>query len=455
MEYDSLLATEHVARYVFAAQLARGCRVLDIACGEGYGSAMIIDAGADQVLGVDISPTAIAIARERFAREGLTFRIGAAEELPTVVGADILFDLIVSFETIEHVEDVGRFLGGVRQVLKPGGSIVMSAPNEGCVDNRSKNPFHRRTYDLRRFRADTEAILGPARAMLFGMPLQGFAVVDPESGLPGNDASQLDVALESETVGSGRLLAAQRYHRVGERQASFFVGVWGGDVASVIAAAPIAEAARKEMYDAVNWLRAENARLLRLRAERSEAAFHGEREPRLHDVIVDLRRAELLDRQRLEKVTADLARAEADLAFVREERDRERQLVVSDAMQAEERHRTGEAALCARLRCAEEQLTLIRSSKFWRMQQLYIRVYDVPVIGVPLRLLRRTAGRAWRLLYRRRPATGSTTAASSQTDALDGSYVSGARTQLSAEVSYDPESSPADGGSEPRLDFPR
>lgn len=440
MEYDSLLATEHIARYVFAAQLVRGCRVLDIACGEGYGSALIADSGADQVLGVDISPTAIAIAQERFVRDGLTFRTGAAEELPAVVGADVLFDLIVSFETIEHVEDVGRFLGGVRQVLKPGGSIVISAPNEGCVGNRSKNPFHRRTYDLRRFRADTEAILGPARAVFFGMPLQGFAVVDPESGLPGNEVNQLEVALESEAVGSGRLLAAQRYHRVGQRQASFFVGVWGGDVASTIAAAPISEAARKEMYDAVSWLRAENARLLRLRAERSDTAFRGEREPRLYDVIVDLRRAELLDRRRLEKVTGDLVRAEADLAFVREERDRERQLTVSAALQAEERRRAGEAALCARLRYAEEQLAAIRSSNFWRMQQVYIRVYDVPVIGVPLRLVRHTAGRVWRLLYRRRPATGSTIADPLQTGAVDGSYVSGVRAQLSAEVSYDPES---------------
>ena len=59
MDYNSMLAAEHVVRYAFAAALCRGRRVLDVACGEGYGSAMLAAAGAAQVVGVDISQEAV------------------------------------------------------------------------------------------------------------------------------------------------------------------------------------------------------------------------------------------------------------------------------------------------------------------------------------------------------------------------------------------------------------
>ena len=415
MVYDSMLAAEHIARYVLAAQVARGRRVLDIACGEGYGSALLADAGAHQVLGIDISPTAIEVARQCFAREGVAFRAGAAEQLPALLDAGLTFDLIVSFETIEHVEDVRRFLEGVRLVLEPGGTVVISAPNEGSGDEPSNNPFHRRTYNLERFRAETEAILGPARAILFGMPLQGFAVVDPASGFADNERTELGVMLESEAIGSGRLLAAQQPHRVDERRASFFVGVWGEDIASALAVAPISESARTETYVALTWLRAEHARLLRRCAEQVDAALHEEGERRLQEVIVGLRRAELLDRQRLEGVAGDLARAQADLAWICEERDRARQAAALVEAQAEERQRASEAALCAQLRCAEaqlrraeaqlqcaeEHLTAIRSSNSWRVLQLYTHTYDVPVIGSALRLARQATRRVWFLLHPR------------------------------------------------------
>ena len=344
MIYDFMLAAEHIARYVLAAQVARGtprtryCLRRATACIVGRCRRI-------KYLGIDISPTAIEVAQQCFAREGIAFRAGAAEQLPALLDAGVTFDLIVSFETIEHVEDVRRFLEGVRLVLEPGGTVVISAPNEGSGDEPSNNPFHRRTYNLERFRAETEAILGPARAILFGMPLQGFAVVDPASGLADNERTELGVMLESEAIGSGRLFGGHSgltaWMSVGRE---FFCRNSGLRISRRPSRSHQSQKlASIDTYVALTWLRAEHARLLRRCAEQADAALHEEGERRLQEVVVGLRRAELLDRQRLEGVAGDLARAQADLAWIREERDRARQAAALVEAQAEERQRASEA----------------------------------------------------------------------------------------------------------------
>src|SRR5450759_894493 len=102
MDYHAMLAAEHASRYVFAAPLCIGKRVLDVACGEGYGAFMLARQGATEVIGVDISDEAIAIARHRFARDDVQFLIGDVLDLPALLGEQPPFDVIVSFETIEH-----------------------------------------------------------------------------------------------------------------------------------------------------------------------------------------------------------------------------------------------------------------------------------------------------------------------------------------------------------------
>ena len=94
---------EHIARYRFAKDFVRGKRVLDIACGEGYGAAALAKAGAASVTGVDISRDACERARRKY---GLDARTGDAQAIPV---PDRSIDLIVSFETIEHVDCTGRF----------------------------------------------------------------------------------------------------------------------------------------------------------------------------------------------------------------------------------------------------------------------------------------------------------------------------------------------------------
>src|SRR5690348_55654 len=101
---DEFTFWEHAYRYAFASRFVAGKRVLDIACGEGYGGAALLRAGAVHVIGVDVSEEVCLHARSKY---DLDARQGSAEQIPL---ADSSVDLVVSFETIEHISNPDRFL---------------------------------------------------------------------------------------------------------------------------------------------------------------------------------------------------------------------------------------------------------------------------------------------------------------------------------------------------------
>lgn len=125
----TMVHVEHVARYRWVAPLAVGRRVLDAACGTGYGSAILGDAGASSVHGVDTFAAAILAAREQ-DRFGAEFTLGDLRQLPF---ADDQFDLVVCFEAIEHVLEQQQVLAELRRVLAPGGILAMSTPIAGAI----------------------------------------------------------------------------------------------------------------------------------------------------------------------------------------------------------------------------------------------------------------------------------------------------------------------------------
>ena len=132
---------EHWHRYHFAAPIVAGREVLDIACGAGYGSALLAR-GAARVTGADISQAAIDHARDRYASvPGLEFRHADCAALPF---PDATFDAVVSFETVEHIAAQETFLDEIRRVLRPGGLVVLSCPNKvEYTDERGvTNEFH-------------------------------------------------------------------------------------------------------------------------------------------------------------------------------------------------------------------------------------------------------------------------------------------------------------------------
>ncbi|HWS27165.1 MAG TPA: class I SAM-dependent methyltransferase [Xanthomonadales bacterium] len=146
---------EHMHRYAFAATFSGGKRVLDAACGEGYGSALLARAGA-QVLGVDISADTVAHARARYADIAcLDFEQADVTALDHL--ADASFDLIVSFETLEHVQAQERMVAGFARLLAPGGRLLISSPDKRTYSDLRNyhNEFHLREL----YRDELEALL--------------------------------------------------------------------------------------------------------------------------------------------------------------------------------------------------------------------------------------------------------------------------------------------------------
>jgi SAM-dependent methyltransferase len=157
-EVDVDLLNEHLARYAFAARLARGKRVLDAGCGAGYGSAELAEA-ADSVVGVDVAPEAIAFAAAHYQLPNLRFEQASCTALPNPDGS---FDLVVAFEVIEHLADWRAFLTETRRVLAPNGQLVVSTPNRLYYTEsrgaQGANPFHVHEFDFAEFSAELQAV---------------------------------------------------------------------------------------------------------------------------------------------------------------------------------------------------------------------------------------------------------------------------------------------------------
>jgi len=117
---------EHLHRYAIARDLSGGKRVLDLACGEVFGAALLSQT-ADRVTGVDICEETIAAASAKYQRENLKFVVGSATDLPI---ASCSIDLVACFETIEHVADQERILGEIKRVLKLAGLLIVSTPDK-------------------------------------------------------------------------------------------------------------------------------------------------------------------------------------------------------------------------------------------------------------------------------------------------------------------------------------
>lgn len=139
-EVHGNIELEHLHRYLLACKLAAGKVVLDIASGEGYGSAMLAKT-ANKVIGVDISNEAIMHAQEKYQAENLSFRLGSCSAIPLEDGS---VDMVVSFETIEHHNEHDAMMREIKRVLRPGGVLVISSPDKLEFSDKpgTVNPHH-------------------------------------------------------------------------------------------------------------------------------------------------------------------------------------------------------------------------------------------------------------------------------------------------------------------------
>jgi len=131
---------EHYHRYLLARHYCRGLDVLDIAAGEGYGSALLSQV-ARSVVGVEIDAEVVRAAAEEFVRPNLRYECGDARRIPLEDGS---VDVVVSFETLEHIVEHDEFLAEMKRVLRPNGFIILSTPDSQVYSpmGSAPNPYH-------------------------------------------------------------------------------------------------------------------------------------------------------------------------------------------------------------------------------------------------------------------------------------------------------------------------
>ncbi len=147
----------HLAVYEWIGARVGGKRVLDMACGEGYGSE-VLWRSATSVVGVDANPEAHEHAKARYSRQGLAFERGMVE----TYGEPNSFDAVVFLQTIEHVHDPQAVLNHFKDLLKPGGMAYVSTPNVLTLAppgaEKSDNPWHLKEYRAEEFRELCRAV---------------------------------------------------------------------------------------------------------------------------------------------------------------------------------------------------------------------------------------------------------------------------------------------------------
>jgi ubiquinone/menaquinone biosynthesis C-methylase UbiE len=142
---------EHLHRYYFASHFVEGKKVLDLACGEGYGS-YIFSKSAEHVVGIDIDEGTIKHASSKYIKDNLEFIQGSILEVP--IEGKKLFDVIACFEILEHVKEHEELMKEVKRLLKDDGIFIASTPNKKVYsdDVSYENPFHEKELYFNEFK---------------------------------------------------------------------------------------------------------------------------------------------------------------------------------------------------------------------------------------------------------------------------------------------------------------
>ncbi len=183
----------HVRRDRTAEQFVAQKRVLDIACGTGYGSRMLKDAGAVSVTGVDLSSEAVAYATATYQCDGVSYHEGNAEEYTSTRQ----FDVVTSFETLEHLPNPEVFLGRMRDCLAPGGTLLISVP---IGETRHIDGFHLHVFE----REDIYRILAEAGFLVHSSRFDDWQVSMKEMLRLAEDLSRRQAAVRHAAVNLAR-----------------------------------------------------------------------------------------------------------------------------------------------------------------------------------------------------------------------------------------------------------
>lgn len=175
---------DHLKRYEFAAsRIERGVQVVDAACGIGYGSFLIGERAGASVTGIDISQQALQIADKYWTSPNTRFLHADCTQTGLPAAS---FDVAVSFETIEHVPVAPELVAHLYALLKPGGHLICSTPNEAVIPHSAaKYPHHQRHYTL----AEIKSLLTAAGFAIESIYTQAGS--GDQTVVPGDDGKYL------------------------------------------------------------------------------------------------------------------------------------------------------------------------------------------------------------------------------------------------------------------------
>lgn len=373
MPYASMLAAEHLSRYALVKDLCVNRRVLDIACGEGYGSALMKSWGAKEVCGVDISPEAVANASRAFGGSGIRFLQKDASDCASLLNELGKFDLIVCFETLEHVLDVPGMLRGFKVLSADGGSIVISCPNDGAVIADAPNEFHLKVYSFDDFRTTVTAVLGEPSSWAFGTSVIGFGAFSANAEkLLADPPSNILGMMSQEEINISSVIPAQNGHEVTSGNAAYYIAGWNCELPAANVVAPISFQAYESPWN--NWISSKSE------VERLDAELQKERHLRIAADIAGVRL-----REEAEKASSKALANEAELT---------RSISAMKRLNEEtvERWRSESAEFLLREQSAIEKLQQIERSRWHRLGRKYYELYENPVLGPLLRRVRRAVG---------------------------------------------------------------
>lgn len=220
-------STIHLARYASILPFVKDKVVLDIACGEGYGSALMMRAGAKRVVGVDISAEAVAKSRRVFAGSKAEYIQADATHLGALFESST-FDVVVSIETIEHVTDDEAYLTALKRVAKPGAVFLISCPNDYWYYPQADqaNPFHLRKYQLEEFQAVSTKVLGNNVHWGVGSAVFGFGTAPLEKTA---FEPLYDSWMKANQVGASFVVENDMLEPLVAQNSSYFMGIWNAE----------------------------------------------------------------------------------------------------------------------------------------------------------------------------------------------------------------------------------
>lgn len=320
------VAYEHLHRYAIACALAPGLRVLDIACGEGYGANLLAEHAVD-VIAIDIDAGTIAHAAAEYRRPNLRFIEGDCLSIPLPDGS---VDLVASFETIEHLREHDRFLAEIRRVLTPEGVLIISSPDQVEYNRVSTevNPFHlaELTHDAfeRLLKSRFQNVVTGKQRLVFG------SWIAPDDAPPEVASATADGWFDGVTVERGvhhgvysiavcsdaplppiSFGIFEKFQETAETWDLLNRHGTAADIAMRLASAPGETKAEEAKSVRLRWLKQRNAALAQeIGALRAQATDNAALKANLARV------SELLDaaRERQRQLEADLARAVVESA---------------------------------------------------------------------------------------------------------------------------------------------